>query len=469
MAMPMPKQQDIRRLDRQGVSRSEIARRPDADRATVARYADMDDMTPKPSMDRRRGSKIDPYAALVDGWLEADRMLPRKQRHTAKRVHDRLRAETGHDGEYTTTPGCVRRWREANRSGSDGYGELVRAPGVARIDFGVAKARIAGGLVDDHCLVVAFPHSNMRYAASLPGENAECLCHGLVEVFGHIGGVPPVIVMDNATGAGRRNARGEVTPAAVFDAFLRRDLMVPPLEAETHAQLGRIMLDRCDALAASSRHHRRGTAIGDVFGEDRAALMPLPSTTFDPIRWESRRADKYGRIDIDSNRHLAGAALHGRTLLAAIRRDSVRITDPGAGEIVARYPRVYGRSQSTLQDPEPAMPVLAAKPGSWRESSIRPDFPEDVRAWLDEADSKRLAQSLRSIGAACAAAGFGNAVAAASRAMADGPGSALDESTLVTLALRARDTDAGAITDDGPDLAGYDRFITGNGGKETER
>lgn len=135
--------------------------------------------------------------------------------------------------------------------------------------------------------------------------------------------------------------------------------------------------------------------------------MPLPSTTFDPIRWESRRADKYGQIDIDSNRYLAGAALHGRTLLAAIRRDGVRITDPGTGEIVARCPRVYGRSQSTLRDPELAMPVLAAKPGSWRESSIRPDFPEDVRAWLDEADSKRLAQSLRSIGAACAAAGFG--------------------------------------------------------------
>lgn len=71
MAIPMPKQQDIRRLDRQGVSRSEIARRLNVDRATVAKYADMDDMTPKPPADRRRGSKIDPYAALVDGWLEA--------------------------------------------------------------------------------------------------------------------------------------------------------------------------------------------------------------------------------------------------------------------------------------------------------------------------------------------------------------------------------------------------------------
>ena len=65
----------------------------------------------------------------------------------------------------------------------------------------------------------------MRYVTSLPGENAECLCYGPVEVFEHIGGVPPVIVMDNATGAGRRNARGEVTPAAVFDVFdIKRSL-----------------------------------------------------------------------------------------------------------------------------------------------------------------------------------------------------------------------------------------------------
>lgn len=381
MAIPMPKQQDIRRLDRQGVSRSEIARRPDVDRATVAKYADMDDMTPKPPTDRRRGSKIDPYAALVDGWLEADRMLPRKQRHTAKRVHDRLRAETEYDGEYTTTPGYVRRWRETNRSGSDGYGELVWAPGVAQIDFGVAKARIAGELVDDHCLVVTFPHSNMRYVTSLPGENAECLCHGPVEVFEHIGGVPPVIVMDNATGAGRRNARGEVTPAAVFDAFLahhridarfcnpysgwekgavenavgflRRNLMVPPLEAETHTQLGRIMLDRCDALAASSRHYRRGNAIGDAFEEDRAALMPLPSTTFDPIRWESRRADKYGQIDIDSEP-------------VPRRRRAAREEAPGRGPLGQRAdhrPR-HRRDRRGIPPDIRAEPVHAAGPGT---------------------------------------------------------------------------------------------------------
>ena len=107
MAIPMPIVQDIRRLDRQGMSRAQIARRLHVDRGTVAKYADMEDCSPKPKADRRYGSKIDPYAHLVDGWLEADRLLPRKQRHTIRRVHDRLLAETDYDGEYSTTIVCV--------------------------------------------------------------------------------------------------------------------------------------------------------------------------------------------------------------------------------------------------------------------------------------------------------------------------------------------------------------------------
>lgn len=114
MAIPMPIVQDIRRLDRQGMSRAQIARRLHVDRGTVAKYADMEDCSPKPKADRRYGSKIDPYAHLVDEWLEADRLLPRKQRHTIRRVHDRLLAETDYDGEYSTTMRYVHRWREAN-------------------------------------------------------------------------------------------------------------------------------------------------------------------------------------------------------------------------------------------------------------------------------------------------------------------------------------------------------------------
>lgn len=43
------------------------------------------------------------------------------------------------------------------------------------------------------------------------------------------------------------------------------------------------------------------------------------------------------------------------------------------------------------------MPMLTARPGSWKETPIRPDFPEDVRAWLDQADKQRLHDSLKAI------------------------------------------------------------------------
>ena len=418
MAIPMPIVQDIRRLDRQGMSRAQIARRLHVDRGTVAKYADMEDCSPKPKADRRYGSKIDPYAHLVDEWLEADRLLPRKQRHTIRRVHDRLLAETDYDGEYSTTMRYVHRWREANRGVPDreGYVRLEWAAGSMQVDFGVARARIAGEMADVHCLVVSLPYSNMRLCVALPGENAECLCHGLMLVFEHIGGVPPVIVMDNATGAGRRNAKGEVALTGVFSAFvahyrlevrfcnpysgnekgsvenavgfLRRNLMVPPMRAESYGQLSRLLLERCDGLARDSYCPRLlDVPVAEVFDEERAALMPLPSTAFDPVRWESRTADKYGLVDIDSNRYLAGPDSARSRVLAAIRWDTVTLTSPATGELFAEYPRQYGRSRN-VEDPALVLPRLAVKPRAWRESSIRPDVPDDIRAWLDSMDEK---------------------------------------------------------------------------------
>lgn len=72
--------------------------------------------------------------------------------------------------------------------------------GSAQIDFGQARALIAGEETTVHFLAVSFPYSNMRYVAALPGEDAECVCHGLSMVFERVGMAPRVLVFDNATG-----------------------------------------------------------------------------------------------------------------------------------------------------------------------------------------------------------------------------------------------------------------------------
>ena len=294
-----------------GLPHAEIARRLKVDRGTVAKYAGMEDCSPKQPAKRRSKSMLDEHKPLVDSWLEADRLMPRKQRHTAKRVFDRLVAERGFEGSYSTMPRYVDQWRAANRDPGDGFVELEWTSGSAQMDFGLARARLAGEWVDDHCLVVTFPHSNKRYVASLPAENAECICEALATVFEHIGGVPHTLVIDNASGAGHRDARGNVTLSRVFEAFishyrpdvrfcnpysgnekgsvenavgfLRRNLMVPPMGAETHEQLARLMLARCDELGKSI-HYRTLDPIDMLFADDVKALRPLPSRRFDTVR-----------------------------------------------------------------------------------------------------------------------------------------------------------------------------------------
>ena len=88
-----------------------------------------------------------------------------------------------------------------------------------QVDFGEAVATIGGGDVRGHCLVATFPHSNMRYVAAMPGENAECACEGLAQILDHIGMAPRVLVFDNATGVGHRVAWDKVTVVRVFAMF----------------------------------------------------------------------------------------------------------------------------------------------------------------------------------------------------------------------------------------------------------
>ena len=89
-----------------------------------------------------------------------------------------------------------------------------------QVDFGQALAVIGGAESTVHCLVASFPHSNMRYAAALPGENAVVRMRGAAEIFEHIGMVPPLMVFDaTPQGAAHRVAWDRIRVAKVFQLF----------------------------------------------------------------------------------------------------------------------------------------------------------------------------------------------------------------------------------------------------------
>ncbi len=99
----MPQQQYIRFLrEAEGCSIQEIADRVGVHWRTAKKYADQDNWNLRMTNRKSRSPVMGPYMEIVDAWLEEDRLLPRKQRHTAARIFQRLRDEYQFPGSERT-------------------------------------------------------------------------------------------------------------------------------------------------------------------------------------------------------------------------------------------------------------------------------------------------------------------------------------------------------------------------------
>ncbi len=394
-------------------------------------------------------------------------------------MFDRLVAEHGYAGSYSPVQRLVKQYRAEHRSRAEGFLELAWPPGQAQVDFGQGVAIIAGVRTLLHLLVVTFPFSNTRFVQAYRGETAECVCDGLRRIFEHVGFAPRVLVFDNATGVGRRSGQ-RVVESKLFGAFkahyrltarycnpnsgnekgnvenavgfLRRNLMVPEPEAASLAALNQVLLERCDALA-SREHWRKDVPIGELFADDIAAGLELPGIGFDPVRYESRRADKTGKIIVEGVAYLAGPAYHGRHLTVGVRHDRIEILDEHAHPVVV-FDRVFGRSEQTVFAAGQLLHALAVKPGAWSHSPARELVADPVRDWLDQAGLAERARLLARLDHAATATSFEIAIDAATALLGHGADPAGDG--LGMLARRIHDGLEPAATV--VDLHVYDQF-----------
>ena len=144
--------------------------------------------------DPPRRPRLEPFTGVIDAILEADRQVPRKQRHTAKRIFERLRDEHGFDGQCTILKDYV---RERRRRTQEMFVPLSHAPGHAQCDFGEARVIIGGVERKAHYLVLDLPHSDGCFVKAYPAETTEAFLDGRVSAFASLGGVPQSILYDN--------------------------------------------------------------------------------------------------------------------------------------------------------------------------------------------------------------------------------------------------------------------------------
>ena len=480
MTMPLDVRQCIRRMDADGAGPTEIARALGISRNTVAKYASMEDLSPAPPLAPERAKPaIDPFAGWVSKVLSDDLSAPRKQRHTARRIYDRLVEEEGYAGSYATVCRFVREWRLAQRqSPGDGYLELDWAPGTMQVDYGNFVATVAGRSLELKMLAVTLPQSNSRYCVAMRCEKAECFCEGLVEVFELVGRVPRVMVLDNATEAGRM-LFGKVTESRLFSqlkahyrfesrfcnphsgnekgsvenavGFLRRNLLVPVPSVASVDELNARLRVGCERINSTSRNKFREPTT-KAFPADFAAMMSLPGVRFDSVRWLGARSDKRGYVRVDGNSYCAGPAWHDRDLVVGVRANSVDIL-ADRNRRVATLPRCWGEGE-LVRNPLSLVPAIVARPRAFGESTIRRDMPEDLVAAIDRCDRPQVRRALRAIERAAATSGFGAACEAARRIF--GGGRVPDDASCDMLARRVA---AGERDGGGVDLTAYDRLV----------
>ena len=252
-------------------------------------------------------AKLDGFTGLIDEWLRGDRKDDhRKQRHTAKRIFERLRDEHGFTGGYTIVKDHV---REHHRRRREIYVPLVHPPGHAQADFGEARAFIGGVKQKVHFFAFDLPHSDASYVRAYPAATAEAWVDGHLHAFSFFGTVPSSILYDNDRCLVSRIERdGTRRRTRLFSGFLshylirdrygrpgkgndkgaveglvgwsRRNFMVPLPRFASFEAFNEYLEQRCrERQGDVLRGHRE--RIGERLKRDLEAMAALPAAPFD--------------------------------------------------------------------------------------------------------------------------------------------------------------------------------------------
>ncbi len=296
--------------------------------------------------------------------LEADRGVHTKQRHTAQRLFDRLRAEEGYTGGYTVVREYV---AAATLRTREMFVPLSHRPGHAQADFGEADGYIGGKLLRFHYFCMDLPQSDNGFVEAYPAEIAEAFCEGHNSAFDYFDGVPQSILYDNTKIAvakivkggkrlrsqmfaelqshylfadrfgrpGKGNDKGKVEGLV---GYVRRNFMTPmPVAASfeaLNAQLRAACLKRRGAVLRGY-----SATIGERLVADRAAFMPLPASPYDACHKVATRVSSLSLVRYRNNDYSVPTRYGHQEVLAKGYVDRVEIACRDA--VIAVHPRSY--------------------------------------------------------------------------------------------------------------------------------
>lgn len=503
--------EQIRRdREREGLSIRALAERHGVHRRAVRQALECAVPPAKRVPVSRPAPKLGAFRAVIDEWLLGDRVAPRKQRHTAKRIHRRLVDEYGADVAEVTVRQYVRaRKRELGWPVGDVFVPQVHAPGKeAEVDWGEAIVEFPDGPVKVHLFVMRASFSGAAFCQASLVETQQAFLELHVQAFEWFGGVFGEIRFDNLTSAvkkvlkGRRRVESDrfvalrshylfasqFTTPGIEGAHekggvegevgrFRRNHLVPVPRVADLAQLNAMLLAGCER-DLGRRIDGRPQTVGEAWQVERPLLVALPAEPFDACEAAAPRVDQKSLVTIRQNRYSVPVALAG--LKVSARVGAREITINHGGRVVARHERLHGKFGTSARL-DHYLELLARKPGGLEHSvalaqergrGAWPDcFDElwagltarygrsnaaaqivDVMLLCREHGAERVELAVR--GALAAGAIEGRAVAVLARRAADGSPPAPAPLEGLEARLKAHDRPT-------PDLTDYDQLLGG--------
>jgi transposase len=503
--------EQIRRdRDREGLSIRALAVRHGVHRRAVRQALASPVPPAKRSPVGRPAPKLGAFRVLIDEWIEADRDAPRKQRHTARRIWQRLVAEHGAEVSERQVSRYVRERRRELGEVGEAFVPQAHAAGIeAEVDWGEAWVLLGGARTKVHLFHLRLCHSGAAFAAAFLNETQQAFLEAHAEAFEFVGGVPALVRYDNLGSAvkqvlkGRRRVetdrfvalRSHFLFESVFTLVglqgahekggvegevgrFRRRHLVPVPDVASLAELNAGLRAGCEAdLARRITGHP--DTVGEALARERPLLRALPDEPAQTAEQTTPRVDAKALVTVRQNRYSVPVALVGRRVTATIGAREITISH--TGRPVARHDRLVGRFGTSAQL-DHYLELLARKPAALigsvalhqeRHRGAWPDcFDELWAALTDRYGPSEAARQMVDVLMLAREHGPARAELAVRGALAAGAHDGRAVAVLARRADRTGQTPPPPLTDlqpqlaaharPAPDLADYDQLLGGS-------
>lgn len=412
---------EIRQMHLSGKSQREISKNLHISRNTVSKYCEGNTVPWERKVPERDASVLtDEVLEFIKACLEEDeRENIKKQRHTAKRIYDRLVTERSFTGGESTVRSKV---KELKNCQPKVFIPLVFSPGeAAQVDWGECTVYLSGEKITVNIFCSRLCSSCAPIVFGYRRQNEESFLEAFVKTFRYYSGVPEKVIFDNGKvavkdgfGSHAKKQAGYTALSAHygFDALFcnpaeghekglveglvgwaRRNILVPVPRIESIEELNCLLEQRCVEYLS---HHIEGKpeSVGEMFSKEKSALRQLPRYEFETAKMAEVRVGSYSTVRFDTNDYSVPVAYCGCN--TSIKGYPEKIEVYCKGKMISSHDRCLKRHTS-LYKLEHYLPILERRGRAvFNAAPVRQNLPPEFLDWLKRSctNHKELMQIL---------------------------------------------------------------------------